>query len=277
MSAVLFNNSTGMTLEGGPITVLEDENYVGESMLDTMKPGEERIVPYSVELGCVISIDHANKHTPFHLSRIVYGSLHLYQYIISTQTYIIHNKGDKLLDLFLEHRFNQGWELVETQQPVSRTESYYRFRIEVPPKKTLKFTVSEKGETTESYSINSVDQETVRAWIESKFINPKIAGQLHQLEALNITISDLQRRIEKLEQEISNIFDDQERLRHNLQSLGHSEDERELRERYVSEMTREENILRDNRDEIYRLNQEKEKVENDLREQVSSLQFEQKI
>lgn len=277
MSAVLFKNTTGMTLEGGPLTVLEDENYVGESMLDTMKPDEERIIPYSVELGCVISIDPSSKHTPFHLCRIVHGTLHLYRYLIGTQTYVIHNKGDKKLDLFLEHRFNHGWELVETQQPVARTESYYRFRFEVPPKKTSKFTVSEKGEASESYGIDNVDQDTVRAWIESKYINPKIAGELHQLEALNITINGLQSRIDTLEQEIANIFEDQERLRHNLQSLGHSDDERDLRVRYVAEMTQEENTLRSNRDEIYKLTQEKELVENKLREQISSLQFEHKL
>lgn len=277
MSAVLFKNTTGMTLEGGPMTVLEDENYVGESMLDTMKPDEERIVPYSVELGCVISIDHTSKYTAYHLSRIVHGTLYLYRYVIGIKKYVIHNKSDKQLDLFLEHRFNHGWELVETPTPVARTENFYRFRIEVPANKTIKFNVSEKGDNNETFAIQNVGQDTVQAWLQSKYINPTVAGQLHQVTALNASAGELQGRIDRLEEEVEVIFKDQQRLRENLRALGNSEDERGLRERYVSEMTKEEDTLRDNRDEIHRLKQEKDKVKNELRERIESLQFEHKL
>jgi hypothetical protein len=47
-----LTNTTGLTLEGGPVTVTEGDTYVGEAMLDTMKPDDKRFVPYAVELGC---------------------------------------------------------------------------------------------------------------------------------------------------------------------------------------------------------------------------------
>jgi hypothetical protein len=67
LAAVLLRNSSGLTLEGGPMTVLEGDNYgawrgmtsaercadratVGEAMLETIKADEERFVPYSIEL-----------------------------------------------------------------------------------------------------------------------------------------------------------------------------------------------------------------------------------
>jgi hypothetical protein len=43
-------NSTGLTLEGGPVTVFEGDSYVGEAMLDTMRKNDQQITPYSVEL-----------------------------------------------------------------------------------------------------------------------------------------------------------------------------------------------------------------------------------
>src|SRR5262249_35644265 len=48
MRCVEFKNTTGLTLEGGPVTVLEAGSYVGEAMLETMKPAEQRLVPYAV-------------------------------------------------------------------------------------------------------------------------------------------------------------------------------------------------------------------------------------
>ena len=42
MRCVEFKNTTGLTLEGGPVTVLEGGSYVGEAMLETVKPDEQR-------------------------------------------------------------------------------------------------------------------------------------------------------------------------------------------------------------------------------------------
>ena len=277
MSAILFKNITGMTLEGGPMTILEEENYVGESMLDTMKPDEERIIPYSVELGCIISIDYSRNFTAYHLSRILHGTLHLYRYVVQKRTYIINNKGDKKLDLFLEHRFNQGWELVETVTPIERTENFYRFRMEIPPKQTTKFIVKEKGDTSETFSIQNMNRETIRVWLESKYISNTVSDNLHELAELNEEVEKFNRQIDALETEIKAVFQDQERLRDNLKSLGNSENERGLRERYVSEMSKDEDKLRDCRNEIRKLKIEKDKVEKELRDRIEALQFEHKL
>lgn len=45
MRCVEFKNTTNLTLEGGPVTVLEAASYVGEAMLETTKPDERRLVP----------------------------------------------------------------------------------------------------------------------------------------------------------------------------------------------------------------------------------------
>jgi hypothetical protein len=42
MSSVLLCNTSGVTLEGGPVTVLQEEQYVGECMLDIMKQNEKK-------------------------------------------------------------------------------------------------------------------------------------------------------------------------------------------------------------------------------------------
>src|SRR5207253_9183136 len=61
MRCVEFKNTTGLTLEGGPVTVIEGGSYVGEAMLDTLKPDEQRLVPYAVELG-VFVLDNLESH-----------------------------------------------------------------------------------------------------------------------------------------------------------------------------------------------------------------------
>lgn len=58
---VEFENTTGVTLEGGPVTVLDAGSYVGEAILDTLKPTEKRLVGYAVELGVRV-LDNIDSH-----------------------------------------------------------------------------------------------------------------------------------------------------------------------------------------------------------------------
>lgn len=274
MSAVLFKNSTGMTLEGGPVTVLEDETYVGEAMLETMKPDEERLVPFSVELGCIISIDHKSDLEDVRMSRVVNGYLYLYRYQIQRTIYVINNKNDKELDLFLEHRFNHGWDLVETQEPVERTENFYRFRLKAPAKKTTKFIVHEKGDHSETHAIQNVDRDTLRLWLQRKYIDEKTREVLEGILSLNEQIAKLDYEVSQREQEIQEIFNNQSRLRENLQALGDTQDERGLRDRYVSELSREEDKLATLRAEIKERKSERRKHEEKLRATVGDFKFE---
>ena len=61
MRCVEFKNTTGLTLEGGPLTVLEGGSYVGEAMLETTKPDDQRLVPYAVELAVTV-LDNVDSH-----------------------------------------------------------------------------------------------------------------------------------------------------------------------------------------------------------------------
>ena len=280
MSAVFFKNTTGSTLEGGPVTVIEDASYVGESMLETMKPDEERLVPFSVELGCVVTIDPQSELRNVSQSRIVNGYLYLTRFRMERRVYVITNKGSKPIDLFLDHRFNAGWELLEAEtdgKPVERTESFYRFRVDVPPSATTRFTVSERGDQMETHAITQMSRDDVTVWLNNRWIDEHTQQVLYSLIDLQAQVSDLGRRIQQREVSIHEIFHNQERVRANLQSLGTSQDERGLRERYVADLTSDEDRLKDLREEHRRDKQLKDALEHDLRERLSSLTFQSSL
>ncbi len=65
MTAFRLKNRTGLTLEGGPVTVFEGDAYVGEAMLDNMRKDDERITPYSVELAVTVKHESHQKREAF--------------------------------------------------------------------------------------------------------------------------------------------------------------------------------------------------------------------
>src|SRR5512137_367501 len=50
VATLRLKNGSGLTLERGPVTVLEGAEYVGEAILPFTVAGGELVVPYSVEL-----------------------------------------------------------------------------------------------------------------------------------------------------------------------------------------------------------------------------------
>jgi len=274
MSAVLFENTTGMTLEAGPLTVFEGDSYVGESMLETLKPGEERIVPFSVELGCLVTVDSESEVQDVHHARLVGGTLAVHRYRVEETIYLVKNKLDRDIDLFLEHRIGADRKLEDTPEPVEKTETYYRFRFDAPASKTTRFVVKEKGDVHESWSVHNVNRGTVGLWLKRKFIDEPTRDTLNQLVEMNEKLASLDYWIRERDKEISTIFQNQERLRENLGALGSTRDEKGLRERYVEALNSEEDRIAEMRGEIQTWKDEKSSLETDMKALVANLRFE---
>jgi hypothetical protein len=50
LMVVRFKNSFDVALDGGPMSIFDEETCIGEAMLDTIKPGDEKVL-----LICVVS------------------------------------------------------------------------------------------------------------------------------------------------------------------------------------------------------------------------------
>lgn len=273
LSAIWLENTTGLTLEGGPLTVLENEDYVGESMLETMKPGEKRLVPYSVELGCVVAIDHESDVKDVHAVRIVNGALHLLRYKLARTIYRVTNKTDGVIDLFLEHRFEPQWKLVDTPKPLETTESFQRFRFDAAPKGETRFVVTERGDQWESVYLAHTTRDQLKVWVASRYLNQAAHEALGEIVSLNERVAESARSQGELQVQINEIGEKQARVRENLAALRDSRDEQRLRERYVTDLTRDEDALVALSAELEQSRREKSSLEVELRQRTASLKF----
>lgn len=277
MSAIWFENDTGLTLEGGPLTVLENGAYVGESMLDTLKPKDKRLVPFSVELGCVIGLDHKSDTRQVHHTRIVNGVFHFTRYQLATTIYKVTNKTEKKLDLFLEHRFRPGWTLVDTAKPFETTDSFYRFRFDVAGEGSIEFTVIEQGDRYESVALTSLSRDQVATWVQSRYIDAQTERALSEIVEKNERVAAIDRDVLVHEREIAVIHQNQARVRENLGALGQSRDEQKLRERYVGELSRDEDRLAALSAAIATGRAQREQADGELRQKVSQLTLDARV
>jgi DNA repair exonuclease SbcCD ATPase subunit len=201
----------------------------------------------------------------------------LYSYQLKRTVYFIDNKTERTLDLYLDYRFTPGWELEEPETaPTETSAHFYRFRLEATAHQTTRFTVTERGENRESIGIGNLERQQLQLWFDSRFIDDVTRRSLEEILRLKETITELEERIAQAGQTIQTIFQNQERLRQNLQALGTAEDEKTLRERYVGELNKDEDTLAEARAEIERRRAEKQSLQQHLSARMKKFRYEGK-
>jgi hypothetical protein len=268
MRCVEFKNTTGLTLEGGPVTVLEGGNYVGEAMLDTLKPDEHRLVPYAVELGVSV-LDNVDSHAErVHKVVIRRGQLKAQYVQVHQTTYTFHNKGDAEQTTYLDHpRSGKEWKLFDTDEPHEITENFWRFRFNLPARKVSKFVVRQRCTLSQTHTLSDVGDQQLALWLEQRYLDARTEQVLRQVMELRQQAAGIEEQIKRLEKERETIHAEQKRIRENLQSLGDRSAEKELRERFVRTLNTQEDRL----EQIEREVKERQAARDRCREQMNAL------
>ncbi len=272
-----FKNTTGLTLEGGPLTVTEAGSYVGEAMLETMKPDEQRLVPYAVELSVHV-LDNVKSRNQ-NVDRVVIrkGTLTAYSYQVQQTTYHFNNKSGEPYQLVLEHPRPSNWDLFETPKPEEVTENYWRFRLNVEPNKVTEFVVQQKCVVQNRVALTDLRDDQLTFWLDQKYLDKKSEKALREVIQVQHEAAGFQASIQLLEKERATIHQEQARIRENLQALGDRPSEKDLRERFVRALNAQEDRLEQIEREIKSNIENREKCKARVDAAVGALEFEKAI
>jgi len=105
LSSIIFENSTGYPLEGGSIAINNGTTLLGEAEILQMKPKDQTLVPYAVELGIEIAVHSNVSRLPLKRLTIKKGTISFYKTRKQRTIYRIFNKPKKEMKMFLDHLF----------------------------------------------------------------------------------------------------------------------------------------------------------------------------
>jgi hypothetical protein len=277
MACIELKNTTGLTLEGGPVTVSEDERYVGEAMLDTMKPNDRRFVPYAVELGCVVSVEDKMEDGPVFRAVVTRGTLVVEYFHVRQTKYLVRNKAPRPQVLFVEHP-RTGWELMkDAPEPAETTDGFWRFKRELAPGTQDELVVAERTRGHRQYLISNVGLDEVTYFVSSRYIDRQVADALREVVALRERVQALSRDEQRLTAEREQLFKDQERIRSNIDSLKSGASQRELAERFVAKLNEQEDRLEAIGRELERLMKERQAAQDELNRRIQSISYQAEL
>jgi hypothetical protein len=272
MNAAELNNSTGKTLDGGPITVFDDSSYAGEALMTTLKPADKRLISYSVDLGTRVT-------TQFDSSRELVREIHINRGILTarlamdeTKTYTIRNVDAKPKTLIIEHPERAGYKLISLK-PMETTANAYRFEVKLAPDSTQTFPVAEERVEETTTSVSNLTPDALLAYTQNKALSESARNQLQEVLDAKRQIAGLDGQIRQLASDVSGVEGDQSRIRENIKSLNQVSGQQDQVQKYARQLAAQEVTLAASRDRLSDLKKQKNAAESRLDTLIEKLEF----
>ncbi len=279
MAGMLLKNTTQLTLEGGALTVLDGDAYAGEALMERLKPAEQRLVSFALDLGTLVTVRQEESDSPVFLVRIANGALYANYHNRQKKVYTLANQTDKARTVYVEHPVRQGWELDdrETPRPEGKSASFYRFRVELAPRSTEEVRVIERETAVETYALSDLTPDLIQIFVTRRYIDDATRQRLREILDLKARLASANTRVQQIEQEIGAIAADQKRLRDNIEALNKTPEARQLIARYVQKADQQETRLEQLAREKQAALEERQSLQSQLNNALRSLSLERNL
>lgn len=222
-AALRLKNSTGLTLEAGPVTIMENDAYSGEALLDVVKPDDTRFLPYAIDQSVQVVVRTESARKPIWRVRSWHGSLYFDYREQNHRIYEIENLADKDKVVYIEHPTLPNLRLVSPKDPAEVTASFYRFKVPLAPKQSHSLDVVEEWDGTQQVWLENFDVgelKEIRWLIAQNIVDDKFRSFLKDFVERRQEIVKLNQQGRQLSEQLAQYQKDQERARENVKTLG---------------------------------------------------------
>jgi hypothetical protein len=272
-NAAELTNSTGKTLDGGPITVYDAGTYAGEALVETVKAGDKRLISYGVDLGTRIT-------TKFDSSKNVVREIHAYHGNLTSKyameevkTFTIKNVDPKAKTLIIEHPQRPGYKLLEPAKASETTSNANRFEVKLAASGNETFVLREERVYDQTLQVSNMTPDTIAVWLENKVLSAAGRRQLEQIAQKKRDIADNDGALKLADSSIADLTQDQTRIRANIQSLNNVKNQQDVVQQYAGQLAANETKMAALRDQQSSLKRKKTALESELNTLMEKMDF----
>jgi hypothetical protein len=273
LSAAEVSNTTGRTLDGGPITVYDAGAYAGEALVETVKNGDKRFISYGVDLGTRITTNFNSRTDDVVELHAHDGMLVTRAALVQKRTYSVHNADARAKTLIIEHPVRPGYSLIDTAKPAETARDVYRFELKLASGGSLEFPVTEEHVYDQQTAVTSLNPPILVTYIRNKNIPDAARRQLQQLADLKTRIADAESESGRLGADIQNVSNDEERARQNISSLSQVSGQQQLVQEYARKLSDAEGQIASLRARRKQIDNQRAALQTQLNSAIEKLDF----
>lgn len=272
LNSAELTNSTGKTLDGGPLSVYDGGVYAGEALVNTFKAGDKRLLSYASDLGTRVVEDENEAAQVVRTVKASGGVVTVTMTSEVTKTYKITNVDKKAKTLVLEHAIRYDHKLLGLK-PTEQTESHYRFEVKLTGEPAQTFVVKLERSLNEQVLISNANDERIEMWVASNRLTPEARQTLSGIQALRRQVAEVNNTIRNLTQQVTESTADQERVRRNLSSLNSVSGQQERVQKYASDLAALDGKIVSLRDQIAAETKKRDGLNQQLAQRIESATF----
>jgi hypothetical protein len=242
LRALWLTNTSGLTLDRGSFSIVENGNFGGEGLLDPIHPDEKRLLSYAADQAVHVSTEGGANNSHVTYLQGSKGILYIHHADLNEITYAIHNAAPESRTVVLEHPLEKGLKFDDlTPTPAETTATVNRFRVEVAPGATRKIHVGgERDGYTTFYLTNSNDNQFALI-LKTADNNPALVAALQPILDARRRVADAQLAVDQTTKRIADLRSDEDRQRANITALASAD--KSSRDRFVHDLNTTEDAI----------------------------------
>ena len=245
--AVDLTNTSGLKLEGGPVSILESAGgerggglgFSGDARFDFLNDGEQRLLPYAIDTALRVT-DDQTQSSEVTRGSLKAGVLRLTRVQRRATTYAASRSASEARRLLIEHNRLNGWELAAPDAALDETADAYRFALDVPAGETIELEVVLERTRGELLALVDLSETRLLALSRDAALDEDLRAELEQAAARQRELAAAAAEAEAAAAERDRVAADQKRIRENLAPL---EAGTPLYRRYTEKLNEQEDRL----------------------------------
>jgi hypothetical protein len=276
LRALWLKNTSGQTLDSGTFNIIDSGTFAGEGVFATVHPNERRLLSYAADTAVQAKSQAESDQRPYTHIKIAKGLMVLTREQRQSTKYAIHNADASPRDVVIEHPAEGDWKLIKDgPKPEESSASFHRFRVKVDAGKTETISVDEFRPEEAQYVLTNLNSDTVAILVDQKRVTPAMQQAFERILAQKRKIGDLNQQITQRDQDVTEITKDQNRLRENMKALKGSAEEKALIQRYTSQLNSQEDRFASLRKEMADLKAQRDQAEQELERMVLEINLDE--
>ncbi|HLL15674.1 MAG TPA: hypothetical protein VK388_11460 [Pyrinomonadaceae bacterium] len=279
MSGMLLKNTSTLTLEDGAMTIIDGNAYAGEALMERLKPAEQRLISFALDLGTLVNVRQKEDRAPAFLVRIMNGVFQAHYHRQDKKTYTLSNQTGHTRIVYVEHPVRPGWELddKETPKPEGRSARYYRFRVELKPHERAELTVTERQALMDTFALTNITSDQLRLFVSRQYLDDATRAAIQNIVEIKSRIAAVDARLAAIDTELAQIGADQTRLRENIEALAQTAEAKQLIARYVAKADQQETRIEQLTKERQAANEERARLQPQLDAAIRALSLDRNL
>lgn len=239
VATLRLTNATGVALERGPVTVLDNGSYVGEALLAFTPTGGEIVVPYAVELGVTV-YEQRDSASQVRTLALRGRYLQVEEWDIRRRKVSLHNTTDQPKTVLIDHPRQAKFTLFDTPAPAEQTASNWRFSLTAAAGGEAEVHIQERRIITRREEITARRRDSFQNYLGLSQLTQADRTQMQRVLGLWTQIDAREQEVAAIETERKQIYQTQEQVRANMQALSTTGKEGTLRASYVEKLEQSE-------------------------------------